>query len=471
MPTTTLVKLSSHPRRRPWPTMSAVLLSLGTGGAQAAFFQLAENSPAGLGNAFAGGAAVAEDASTVWFNPAGLTRLPGQQLVVGGYVILPSTDFDKTSATSVLGAPLSGGDGGNAGESALLPNFYYAHAYSDRLRFGLGVNVPFGLATDYDDDWVGRYHADRSEIKTININPVLAYKVSEQLSFGAGISYQKIDAQLSQFVDFATICTISAGGVFSGACGAGAGFNPANNPNDGRARVVADDDAWGFNAGLLWQLTAATRFGLHYRSEIDYKLDGSIDLNAPANVPAPLRAAAGAGSGAEADVTLPTTVSISVFHELTPVWAVMGDITRTYWSDLPSLRIDFTDTATADDSVVTLGLKDVNRYSLGATYRPAGSWVYRFGIALDRTPTPNPELRTPRLPDEDRKWLSLGAGYHVSDTLSFDVAYTYILIDDADINKVAPPLPATDENTARGNLRGSYDATTHILGAQLNWKF
>lgn len=466
-----------------WRSVLVAALSLGAGSAaHAAFFQLAENSPAGMGNAFAGGAASAHDASTVWYNPAGLTRLQGQELVVGGYLIAPSIKADRVSASTVAFPPvpfpapyaagsstISGGNGGDVGESALVPNFYYAHQHSDRLRFGLGVNVPFGLATDYANDWAGRYHADRSEIMTLNINPALAYKVSEVFSVGAGINYQQLDATLSQAVDFGSICAAVAlqAGNPALLCG-----TQGSQASSGKAKVEADDDAWGYNLGFLWNLSPGTRLGLHYRSKLEYDLEGDFDVSQPSGVtvsPVVTGATGLVDSNAKADVTLPATLSLSTFVQLNPTWAVMGDITRTYWSDLPELRIEF-DSA-QNDSLVTLDLKDVNRYSLGVTYSPSGAWVYRAGIALDQTPTPNAEVRTPRLPDEDRLWLSLGAGYKPSDTLQFDFAYTYITVDDAKIEKSAGSLAAQNENTFRGNLSASYEANTQILSAQARWRF
>jgi len=444
--------------------VATALVALASGGAHAAFFQLAENSPAGLGNAFAGGAAIAEDASTVWYNPAGMTRLSGSQMVAGGYLILPSLKFNKTSANHAPllgGGAISGGNGGDAGESAIVPNFYYTRPVSDRLSFGLGVNVPFGLATDYDDDWVGRYHANRSEIMTINVNPAVAYKVNEAFSVGGGINYQKLDATLTQRVDYGSICLLAGNPPGCGGATPGA--------NDGEAKVEADDDAWGFNLGALWRLSDAMRLGVAYRSKMKYGLEGSFDVTAPNAVAAGAGSAVGGlvDSGARANVTLPETISVSVYHALSPMWSVMADITRTRWSRIPELRIDF-DSSQAD-SVITLDLEDANRYSVGASYTPGGSWSYRFGVALDKTPTPNEVVRTPRLPDEDRLWLAFGAGYKQSDTLSFDVSYVYIKVDDAAINKTAG-APGS-ENFLRGSLVGTYEANTQILGAQLNWKF
>lgn len=465
---------SSHLQRgRVCIAATAALLVCATVPARAAFFQLAENSPAGLGNAFAGGAALAEDASTVWYNPAGLTRLPGTQLVVGGHLIMPSLEFDGSASTAAIPGPgsfpIAGSDGGDAGESAFVPNVYLSHQYGNGISTGIGINVPFGLATDYKNDWVGRYHADRSEIMTININPAVAYKVNEQFSLGAGLNWQKIDAELSQAIDFATICTVSAGGAFSGSCGAGAGFLPGSGTNDGRAKVTADDSAWGYNLGVLWQIQPESRVGLHYRSKIDYDLEGDFDINVPGTVPALLVGTTFIDSDAQSEVTLPASLSLSAFTQLNPTWAIMADITRTYWSDLPELRIEFVG-STQPDSVVTLDLEDVNRYSAGVVYSPGGAWLYRAGVALDKTPTPDASVRTPRLPDEDRRWFSFGAGYKASDRVRFDVAYTYIRVSDARINKTATLSP-TDENAFRGNLVGDYQADTHILSAQARWNF
>lgn len=429
--------------------------------AHAAFFQLAENSPAGLGNAFAGGAAIAEDASTVWYNPAGLARLSGTQLVAGVHAINPSLEFSKSSATTILGSTLTGGNGGDAGESAVVPNLYLSHRIDEQMVFGLGINVPFGLATDYQDNWVGRYYADRSDIKTVNINPALSYRASDQISLGFGINYQKIEAELGQWADLGTICALKA----PGSCAA-LGLVPQQS--DAKVVVKADDQSYGYNLGFLWEQSKETRIGLAYRSAIKHKLTGLVDVTTYSAGQAlfasnPLLNLV--DGGAHAYVTLPATLSISGYIQPTSQWALMGDITRTYWSELPELRIYFD--GGAADSVVTLNLKDVYRYSLGANYSPSGSWTYRAGIALDQTPSPNDAVRTPRLPDANRKWFSLGAGYKSSDQLKVDFALTHIKVDDATIAKNA----LDSENNVRGNLYGKYTNSINILSAQLNWLF
>ncbi len=446
-------------------SLIAVPLAAFSGPALGAFFQLAENNVSGLGNAYAGGAAIAEDASTMWYNPAGLTLLSGPQLLVGGHFVSPSFKFNKTRATTVLGSPISGGNGGDASESALIPNVYYSQPFNDRLTFGIGVNAPYGLTTDYDDDWVGRYHADRSGVKTININPSLGYRFSDQFSGGLGVSVQYVEAELSQAVDLGTICAASQPSATCAALGL------APQQDDAKSSVTADDVSYGYNFGLMWQPVPTTRVGFAYRSTLKHKIKGNSDIttsDAGQAVFAANPAVNIVDTGARADVTLPATVALSVVQELGPEWTFMADATQTRWSQLQELRIKF-DSGQAD-VVTTLNLENVYRYSLGTTYAPGGNWVYRAGVALDQTPTPNPEVRTPRLPDADRTWLALGVGYRPSANFNIDFGYAYLMMDSASINRTTGASP-TGENFFRGNLIGEYDAKIHILSAQANRKF
>jgi long-chain fatty acid transport protein len=433
--------------------------------APAAFFQIAENSASGLGNSYAGGTAIAQDASTVWFNPAGITRLQGSQFTAALNLIDPIASFQNAGSTTVLGMPLTGGNGGDFGQSQVIPNFYYTTPINKRLSFGLAVNSPFGLSTDYNSDWVGRYYAIKSQLTTANLNPAIAYKVNDKFSIGGGIDAQYADATLTNAIDFGTICTVSqaSGMLPPGTCTA---FGQAPQQTDGQAKVKANDYGWGYNLGFLWQPSDSTRVGLAYRSEIKYNLDGNLTISTPnAGTAAFANLIGQVNSGAKADVTFPATVSASVYHDISPRWAIMGDLTQTRWSSLSELRVSFD--SGAPDSVTTLDLKNVLRYSIGATYRTRGSWSYRFGTAFDQTPTPNPSVRTARLPDSDRTWLSFGASYRRSDRWSFDFAYTYVSFDQATIDNSA----SDPNNTFRGNLVGTYNAHVNILSAQLNHRF
>jgi long-chain fatty acid transport protein len=436
--------------------------------ASASFFALAEQSASGMGTAFAGGAAIAEDASTVWYNPAGMTRLDRPQLVVGGHYIDPSFKPTLNSASAITGSPISGGADDPA-QTALVPNLYYTHPITKEFSLGAGINAPFGLTTEYDSAWAGRYHAIKSDIKAINYNLGGAYKFNDVLSGGVGVNYQTLKAELSQAVDFATLCTLAGQ---SATCGAGAGFNPGTNPNDGSGKVTADGNAWGYNLGFLAQFQNDFRVGVAYRSKMKYNLTGNFDATVP--TPAGVAGVATAGvanalgivdSGAKSDVVLPSTLSVS-FYQQAGRWAFMADITRTNWSSLPELRIKFD--SGQSDSVVTLNLVDTYRTSFGMTYKPNDAWILRAGVALDQSPVQNPSDRTPRLPDADRTWVAIGAGLQVSPRLSVDFGYAHINMDNSQVRKTATP---TNENLSRGNLSVDYTGTIQVLSAQARWMF
>jgi long-chain fatty acid transport protein len=191
-------------RRAPVVLCAAVVLASDPAGASG--FQLKEQSVSGLGNAYAGAAAIAEDASTIFFNPAGMARLQGTQVQGNLHLIVPEGKYIKASATDTLGSALTGGNGGDGAQDALVPATYFLWDISPQWKFGLGLNSPFGLVTSYDDNWVGRYHAITSSLQTIDIQPSVAYKFSDQLSIGVGLQAQYAKARLTNAIDFGTVC-------------------------------------------------------------------------------------------------------------------------------------------------------------------------------------------------------------------------------------------------------------------------
>jgi long-chain fatty acid transport protein len=417
-------------------------------------FLLFEQGVKGLGNAFAGGAAVAEDPSTIFYNPAGLTRLPGSQFALAGYYIAPQAKFDDKGSTVspvlpvVGGTPLTGGDGGDAGVSAVIGNFYYAQEITQKFHVGLGLTVPFGLETDYNRDWVGRYHGVKSELITLDINPSVGYRVNQWLSLGGGISAQYAKAKLTNAVDFGTIGFIG-----------GAGTLPQSL--DGFAKLDADDWGWRWNVGVLVEPMENLRFGLAYRSDIDYTLKGDADFNIPAGAE-PIAIGAGlVDTDAKADITLPGHASLSAYWRLHDKFAIMGDIFWTNWSELDELFIELD---TGRNVVTTLDWDDTFRYAFGAAFYPNKEWTLRAGIAYDETPIPNNKLRTPRIPGADRIWTTLGLSYVVSKKFSFDLAYAYLFVDDPKIRKSGTET----EDIPRGSLNGDYDASVNIISAQVN---
>jgi long-chain fatty acid transport protein len=432
------------------------------GHAQAAGFALVEQSVKQVGSAISGGASSAEDASTIFFNPAGMTRLKGSQVVIGGHVVVPSSQFSGSATNPLLGgAAISGGDGGDAGSSAFVPSFYYAHELNERLRVGVGIGAPFGLSTEYDSDWVGRYHAIKSEVQTVNINPSVAYKVNDQLSLGAGLNFMRATAELSNAVDYSLAC-LSSPLAALGACTTAGLTTPSSVATDGKITVEGDDWGYGFNLGLLYEVSPETRVGVAYRSEVKQELEGSAEFTTPSGVSVPAQLVAALPEGdASAAVDLPASLSLSMTTSVAPRWDLMADVTWTQWSNFEELRIKFANST--DDSVQPENWDDSYKVSLGFNYRHNAQWTWRGGIAYDQTPIPSAEYRTPRIPGNDRKWIAAGFSYAASPTLTLDFALAHLFVSDTRIE-------ATDV-TYGYDLSGSYESDVNILSSQLNWQF
>ncbi len=440
------------------------MLLLTAGSAFGAGFAIIEQSVSGLGNAFAGGSAIADDPTTVFFNPAGMTRLEGLQMDTGLHVIIPSVKFDNEGSTHVLqgvtGVPLKGRNGGDGGVARAVPNFYSTKKMSDNLSVGLGINAPFGLCTKYNSSWIGRYHAIKSDMMTININPSAAYEITDRLSVGAGFNIQYIEAKLSNAIDFGTLDAVGYFAPLGLAPGA-LGLVPQGS--DGFVELVGDSWGVGYNLGLLYEFTKDTRFGVAYRSRIEHTLDGDADFS---GVPSGIKGApVFKDSGVEADVTLPDSLSVSLFHQISSKWQVMADFTWTNWDVFDELRVEF-DNKNQPDSVTIEDWQDSYRYSVGVSYLPTDQWTLRAGAAYDMTSVPDKEHRTPRIPCSDRLWAALGVGYKESDTVSIDVAYAHLFINDPEINK-----NPTGEDAVRGGLKGTYDAGIDIVSAQVVLRF
>jgi long-chain fatty acid transport protein len=444
-------------------TIFLVLLSInvlsGTGFASG--FALIEQGVSGLGNAYAGGTAIAQDGSTIFFNPAGMTRIPSQ-FIGAANVIIPNFKFKNEGSTHLLqpitDVPLLGGNGGDAGVMKVAPNLYFVKKVNDQISFGLGINSPFGLTTDYDQGWVGRYYAVKSELLTININPSIAYRFNEQLSIGAGLNIGYVKADLSNAIDFGTLDAIGRLGLPAGALG----LTPQRD--DGLAELKGDAWGLGWNAGILYEYSKDTRVGIAYRSQVSYTLKGDADFY---NVPAGLRPLPIFKSGGiEAKLKTPDSLSLSFFHSFHPQWAIMGDVTWTNWRTFDELRIEF-DNPNQPDSVVTTNWDDTFRFSLGATFTPTDAWTFRVGAAYDQAPTPNERMITPRIPDNDRLWLASGVGYKFTNSLIFNFGYAHLFINDAKIYKSV----STPEDAVRGGLRGKFSGSVDIVSAELQWIF
>ncbi len=441
--------MNIHHHRRKLGIACTVLLAVSTQQAAAAGFQLIEQSVSSMGSAYAGTGAVAQDASTVYFNPAGMTKLEGGSLSAGIHGILPKAHYQDEGSlhsAAALGATLGTEESGNLGQDAFIPNFYYSQQVGDYVFLGLGVNVPFGMSTEYDDNWIGRYHAIKSELHTVNINPSLAFKLGDHFSVGVGANAQYLEAELTNAVDFGLIMAPALA-----------------TTADGTSTVKGDDWGFGWNLGLLVEPVEGSRIGVHYRSSVKYEVEGTVEFE---NVPAPL-AGIFTNADASSDVEVPASLTVSLYQDINDVLEVMFDYSRTYWHVMDELRFDFANTL--PDGVTTLKWKDSDRYSLGFQYKPSDKWKIRTGIAYDETPIPSAHYRTPRVPGEDRYWITLGAGYQATKSLSFDFGYAHIFLDDAQLNKQFNLDGG--ENNGRGNLHGEVESEIDIVSLQMNYRF
>ena len=388
-------------------TVPALLLAIFSGAASAAAFQLWEQNASGLATAYAGSAAVADNASTVFFNPAGMTQLKAGHLSVGVTGVGPSYKFNNQGSTT------TGGNGGDAGSWAAVPNAYMSWQLTPNLFLGLGISAPFGLATEYKDaNWVGRVQAIKSEIKTVNYNPSLAYRVNDKVSLGFGVNYQTMDAELT-----------SAGSQLKGA-----------------------DAAWGWNAGALFTLSQAMRIGVSYRSALSYTLEGNATTSVSST---PVRA----------DVKLPDTFILSVWQQVSDNWEAMGDLSYTRWNTLQSLNVISRNSGTQLTSE-TFNYDNSWRFAWGAAYKSSDALKLKFGIAYDRTPVNNAD-RSARVPDNDRIWFTLGGQWNAGKAGKVDLGYAYLYVKD----------PSIEQTKGANTLRGSYDASAQVLGLQYSLGF
>tara|TARA_R110001599_G_scaffold353880_1_gene601936 strand:+ start:41861 stop:43234 length:1374 start_codon:yes stop_codon:yes gene_type:complete len=448
------------------PTLVAMLVGVHDK-ASAAAFAIIENSASGQGMAFAGGGAIAWDASATWFNPAAIVRLDDQLQVSGSY-IAPSfkySDRGSVQETPFGNLPLlpASEKHNNGARHGVVPNLYVVRALNDEFSFGLAINAPFGLVSEYNHDWVGRYQAVESALKTVNVNPSIAWRIDRQWSIAVGVSLDYLDVKLTNALDFATICAAQILAV----CPNGA--LPGQGAFDGFVRNSGNDVSPGANIGLMWA-SDSTRVSLHWRSEIEHHLKGNAKFTTPSTLggldalPEPLAgdlAAMFTNSNIRADVTLPDSVAFGVYHQFTPQWGVAGDITWTDWADIQAVVIQFENPLTPT-GVEALGFNAAWRYALGVQYQANERWTLRTGTAFDESPTPNAALRSARLPDADRTWLSVGASYQVGSQYSVDMGYTHLFIKDASINR----LGATDDR-----LTGYYNSSVNIVSLQLNHRF
>lgn len=381
--------------------------------AYAAAFQLYELGTPIVGTAGVGQAAVANDASTVYFNPAGMTDLPATEVMLGSEVILPYTNFSANSSNTI-----AGNNGGNAGQLAPIVSGYYVYNFSPKFKMGLGVTSPYAGALYYTNHWVGRYIVQQMSLLTINVNPAIAYKINDWLSLGAGASieyaslYQTVALRLSPVVD-------------------------------GQASINTGNFAPGFNLAVFLTPYPTTKIGIAYRSQIVHHLTGNINFLNISTTPA-----------VRTKMVMPANIIASISQHVNDQFTVLGELG---WADWSSMRNTVL-TVDGFSAVTSQNWSNTYRVGLGGQYHFQSPLLLQAGVSYDSSPTTSSK-RTPNLPMDRQIRVGAGVEYNMSRAITLGLSYEYMNMGSAPIH-----------NTSKiGTLSGSYSRNyTNFFQASLN---
>ena len=466
----------------------------------AAGFRLHEQSTSAMGTAYAGLAARAENATILLANPAGMVELKGSQLSIGANLANVTSDYKDATATSMSGLPVVGSSSGELEVTSVAPHFFYTRPLNDRISYGVGLFAPYAMASDYDNDWVGRYFADKTELLALTLQPSIAYKINDQFSVGLGLAISRMEGELSKYKDHFGLCEIGEG--------INAAYNGMNVYNEAYcdSHYKVEGDAWdfGFTLGLHWKPLEGTTLGLVYHSEMTYELEGDSEItNVPVlglfaqgnpdltsvgdmvpaidNTTGKLAAFDMLKERSQVDIVTPQSITFSLDQTLTENLSFQATV---FWEDWSSFT-DITIQGHENGTISTLTENDVKQentiayipeywedtvaISAGLTWQANSEWVFRAGYAYDHTPV-NKKYTTARVPDDDRQWVTVGAGWKAAENWSVDFALGYMWTDEMttdenefDINDQPLYLPGRNSTT--------YETSARVLSVQLNYIF
>ncbi len=428
-----------------------IVAALAATQAMASGFQIREDSIQAMARSHAGSASDWGDAAVVTNNPAAMSLFDKTTMQTDLTAIDLSGTFTG-GGHDALGAPLTGGNGGNAGDIAAVPAFDVIMPFSNGFTVGASFSAPFGLKTQYDAHWVGRYQALKSDVRTFDFTLAGSYKFNDMFSVGLSVIAQRFQAELSNAVDFGAILTPAA--------------FPAFQPQsaDGTADIKGHDTSIGWDIGLLFRPTANTNIGLNYRAKIDHTLNGHVTFDVPPSV----QAASGGAIGGllfqngpiSASVATPSVLTLSASQKFGDTFTLSADIERTGWNSLQKLTVNFANPA-QPTSTEQFQWNSTMEYALGMDWKFAPDWTLRAGIARDETPTNN-TFRDPRLPDNNRQLYSIGLGWTPSANASWNIGYSHIAIDTPTVNNVSP---------TGSTLVGKYNASANLFGISGTFSF
>ncbi|MEX4621722.1 OmpP1/FadL family transporter [Haemophilus influenzae] len=453
-------------------SLLATAMLLAAGGANAAAFQLAEVSTSGLGRAYAGEAAIADNASVVATNPALMSLFKTAQFSTGGvYVdsrINMNGDVTSSAATNTQRSKMIATKYGSASErnvvpGAFVPNLYFVAPVNDKFALGAGMNVNFGLKSEYDDSYDAGIFGGKTDLSAINLNLSGAYRVTEGLSLGLGVNAVYANAQVERNAGIIKD-TVNDYQIKNALLTQQEPLKNLNNHLSSKDKSVVslqDRAAWGFgwNAGVMYQFNEANRIGLAYHSKVDIDFTDRTATSVEANV-------IKEGKKGDLTLTLPDYLELSGFHQLTDKLAVHYSYKYTHWSRLTKLNASFENGKKAFDK--ELQYSNNSRVALGASYNLYEKLTLRAGIAYDQAASRH--QRSAAIPDTDRTWYSLGATYKFTPHLSVDLGYAYLKgkkVHFKEVNAIG------DERTLTVNTTANYTSQAHanLYGLNLNYSF
>lgn len=425
------------------------LLAMGTlasvtGPVCASGFGLLEQSAAGLRTAYSGTAAIAEDASTGYYNSAGLTRLREEQIVFSAIGIAPYSKINATRATPTIHtirgrvvptSPENIAPGSGRSRSfTVIPTLHYFKRLSDSWAFGFNVTTPHGLRTRYKNDSVVRFMSTRAELRTYDLSPSVAYSFGNGLSLGLGVDFIHTLAKLDSRV----------------------GFGSRTVP-DGFFENTLSRWSIGGHAGALFEFNDCTRIGVQYRSGYKAKARGDSRLVFRGlNVHET--------QGIRARIRMPSSTVVSAYHDVTDRWALMADVQFTDWKKFNKVVAHFDDRTTL---VQNFDFKNTTRYALGTSFQFDDCWLGSLGTAYDRSAVRKANQRTVMIPDSNRYWAAIGVRYQFHQCLALDVGYAHLFFQKANIQQGAPAwnvaLPIQQ------SIQGRFRSRADLMGIQLTW--
>ncbi|ASG03263.1 outer membrane protein transport protein [Vibrio anguillarum] len=401
---------------------------------QAAGFQLAEYSATGLGRAYAGEAAMADNASAQWRNPAMLTYLKGTQISVGAIYVNPNVDVNG----KINGAlEASSNDFAN---DAVIPNFYLSHQVNDKMVLGLALGTNYGMETELDRNFSASHFGNQAMVKTMEVNANIGYQLTDAVTVGGGIRYV----------------------IGEGHFGATSPAQTKPLPQGTTLKYMeGEDKAWGWQVGTAWQINDSNRIGFTYKSEVDLKLTGTANIFSKESG----KVVNDTGSMM---LTMPATAELASYHQLSELLALHASINWTDWSSFEKLEADLNTLGSV--MVKEENWEDNYRFALGATYQVDAKLALRTGIAYDMAAV-NDKNRTITIPETDRTWLSVGAEYAFTEQFTIDTGFTYIFAKDANIVESRGYASDDAAQAVGGQFSGTTTGNVWLIGAQANYRF